>query len=87
MINSFVNFYCRLLETRGFVVVLLIGTLFYWYFGIMGTLSMSAKLDTGKILPRDSPVRRPNRLIEDYCKFPSGPSKIFCLQYGGNTTR
>ncbi|CAI4221691.1 unnamed protein product [Auanema sp. JU1783] len=63
-LKSFVHYYCRLLEYRPFVIMLVIGSLFYWYFGIIGSISMSAKLDTGKILPMESPVRRPNRFIE-----------------------
>ncbi|KJH51174.1 patched family protein [Dictyocaulus viviparus] len=57
--------YSRVLSDRRVALVLFIGTLVYWYFGIMGTISITAKLDTEKILPKDTPIHRPNRLIEN----------------------
>ncbi|KAL3071140.1 hypothetical protein niasHT_033120 [Heterodera trifolii] len=57
------DLYCDLLTNRCFGCVLLVGVLFYWYFALTGTLSINAKLDTEKILPRNSPLLEPHRLI------------------------
>lgn len=46
-------------------MLLLVFTIIYWIFAIFGTLSMSAKLDTEKILPKDSPIQEPNRIISN----------------------
>ncbi|KAK5978371.1 SSD domain-containing protein, partial [Trichostrongylus colubriformis] len=57
--------YSCVLADRRTAIVLFIGTIVYWYFGIMGTISITAKLDTEKILPKDTPIHRPNRLVEN----------------------
>uniref|UniRef100_A0A158PE29 SSD domain-containing protein n=1 Tax=Angiostrongylus costaricensis TaxID=334426 RepID=A0A158PE29_ANGCS len=57
--------YSRVLSDHRIALLLFIGTLVYWYFGIMGTISITAKLDTEKILPKDTPIHRPNRIIEN----------------------
>ncbi|WKX90079.1 hypothetical protein Q1695_009149 [Nippostrongylus brasiliensis] len=57
--------YSCVLSDRRVAVILFTGTLVYWYFGIMGTISITAKLDTEKILPKDTPIHRPNRLVEN----------------------
>uniref|UniRef100_A0A915ELK0 SSD domain-containing protein n=1 Tax=Ditylenchus dipsaci TaxID=166011 RepID=A0A915ELK0_9BILA len=66
-LNTFFNilcsFYCRILTNKVFVLLLSLGTLVYWYFAIMGTLNINAKLDTEKILPKQSPILEPHRLI------------------------
>lgn len=36
----------------------------YMYLAVYGTLSITSKLDTEKILPKDTPIHRPNRIIE-----------------------
>lgn len=43
--------------------MLLVAVLVYWYFALAGTLNIDAKLDTEKILPRNSPLLEPHRLI------------------------
>ncbi|KAI1722338.1 patched family domain-containing protein [Ditylenchus destructor] len=55
--------YCNTLTHPLCLIVLAIGTLVYWYFAIMGTLNINAKLDTEKILPKDCPILEPHRLI------------------------
>ncbi|EYC15948.1 hypothetical protein Y032_0035g3059 [Ancylostoma ceylanicum] len=57
--------YSRVISDYRVALGLFTVTLVYWYFGAMGTMSITAKLDTGKILPKDTPIRRPNRLMED----------------------
>nr|CDJ81753.1 Patched domain containing protein [Haemonchus contortus] len=57
--------YSCVLTDRRVALALLTGTIVYWYFGIMGTISITAKLDTEKILPKDTPIHRPNRLVEN----------------------
>lgn len=34
-------------------------------YAVTGTYFIEAKLDTGKILPKDTPIRKPNRLLEE----------------------
>uniref|UniRef100_A0A183C6X1 SSD domain-containing protein n=1 Tax=Globodera pallida TaxID=36090 RepID=A0A183C6X1_GLOPA len=55
--------YCDLLTSRLFGSMLLVGVLVYWYFALTGTLNINAKLDTEKILPRNSPLLEPHQLI------------------------
>ncbi|KAM3728002.1 Patched-related protein [Dirofilaria immitis] len=57
--------YCRMLEHRCFTVFLFVAVLVYWYFAIIGALSIKTRLDTVKILPRDSPIQRPNRILNE----------------------
>ncbi|KAL3990149.1 Patched family protein [Acanthocheilonema viteae] len=57
--------YCRILEHRCFTLFLFIAVLIYWYFAIIGALNIKTRLDTVKILPRDSPIQRPNRILND----------------------
>lgn len=52
-----------MLLNKFFIIVLFIGTLVYWYFAIIGTLNITAKLDTEKILPKDCPIFEPHRII------------------------
>uniref|UniRef100_A0A1I7VPP3 SSD domain-containing protein n=2 Tax=Loa loa TaxID=7209 RepID=A0A1I7VPP3_LOALO len=57
--------YCHILENRCFTVFLSIAVVIYWYFAIIGALNIKTRLDTVKILPRDSPIQRPNRILND----------------------
>lgn len=57
--------YCRILEHRCFTIFLSIAVIIYWYFSIIGALNIKTRLDTVKILPRDSPIQRPNRILND----------------------
>ncbi|KAK6726940.1 hypothetical protein RB195_004938 [Necator americanus] len=63
--HAILHGYSRVLSDHRVALVLFVGTLVYWYFGIMGTISITAKLDTEKILPKDTPIHRPNRLVEN----------------------
>uniref|UniRef100_A0A915Q2L6 SSD domain-containing protein n=1 Tax=Setaria digitata TaxID=48799 RepID=A0A915Q2L6_9BILA len=57
--------YCRILEHRCFTIFLAIAVITYWYFAIIGALNIKTRLDTVKILPRDSPIQTPNRILND----------------------
>jgi hypothetical protein len=59
------SLYCRLIELRMFFAVLMIGTVAYWCFGVIGALHIKTRLDVQKILPNDSPLKVPNRLISN----------------------
>uniref|UniRef100_A0A0N4ZNE8 SSD domain-containing protein n=1 Tax=Parastrongyloides trichosuri TaxID=131310 RepID=A0A0N4ZNE8_PARTI len=55
--------YCNILSNHWFALILFVGALIYWYFAIMGTLNIQSRLDTEKILPKDSPLIEPHKLI------------------------
>ncbi|CEF66711.1 Sterol-sensing domain and Patched family-containing protein [Strongyloides ratti] len=55
--------YCNIISNPWFAIFLLIGSGVYWYFAIMGTLNIQSRLDTEKILPKDSPLVEPHKLI------------------------
>uniref|UniRef100_A0A915BS05 SSD domain-containing protein n=1 Tax=Parascaris univalens TaxID=6257 RepID=A0A915BS05_PARUN len=57
--------YCRIISLKAFDVVLLIGTLVYWYFGIMGTMNIKTRLDVEKLLPKDSPLQEANGVVSN----------------------
>ncbi|VDN32745.1 unnamed protein product [Gongylonema pulchrum] len=68
-IDTFMNWvlkmYCRILEHRCFTVFLAVALVAYWYFAIIGALNIKTRLDTAKILPKDSPIQAPNRILSD----------------------
>ncbi|CAB3407892.1 unnamed protein product [Caenorhabditis bovis] len=64
--RKFLKFYSKVISHWASFVFLMLGALVYWGFGIIGTINMEAKLDTAKILPLDTPIRKPNRLMEEY---------------------
>lgn len=57
--------YCKLLVNKVFFVFILILTGVYWYFAIYGITSMKTRLDAAKILPNDSPLQTPNKILTD----------------------
>uniref|UniRef100_A0A1I7WTD2 SSD domain-containing protein n=1 Tax=Heterorhabditis bacteriophora TaxID=37862 RepID=A0A1I7WTD2_HETBA len=65
MFRAILHILSRALSDRRVAIFLFLGTLVYWYFGVMGTISMTAKLDTEKILPKDTPILRPNNFMEN----------------------
>ncbi|KAK0394459.1 hypothetical protein QR680_000749 [Steinernema hermaphroditum] len=62
-LQRLLRLYCQLLGHKFFALVLLLGSLVYWYFAIWGTLNINTKLDTEKILPADSPIQEPHRVM------------------------
>lgn len=57
--------YCRIIGHRLFTVSLVGATIVYWYFAVLGALNIKTRLDTVKILPKDSPIQAPNRILND----------------------
>uniref|UniRef100_A0A0N5B0M8 SSD domain-containing protein n=1 Tax=Syphacia muris TaxID=451379 RepID=A0A0N5B0M8_9BILA len=57
--------YCKMIGHWSFSIVLLIVTVIYWYFAIIGALKIKTRLDTVKILPKDSPMQAPNQILND----------------------
>ncbi|CCD67927.1 SSD domain-containing protein [Caenorhabditis elegans] len=58
-----INVYCKILSNKFFAVVVMLGTAIYWYFAIYGLMTMKTRLDAVKILPKDSPLQRPNLVL------------------------
>ncbi|ULT80262.1 hypothetical protein L3Y34_010676 [Caenorhabditis briggsae] len=58
-----INIYCKILSHKLFAVVVMVGTGIYWYFAIYGLMTMKTRLDAVKILPKDSPLQRPNLVL------------------------
>uniref|UniRef100_A0A1I7UEV2 SSD domain-containing protein n=1 Tax=Caenorhabditis tropicalis TaxID=1561998 RepID=A0A1I7UEV2_9PELO len=63
--NKALEIYAKIICSRWTFVFLIIGSLVYWGFGIYGTLGIRAVLNTAKILPLETPIRKPNRIIEE----------------------
>uniref|UniRef100_A0A914ZN15 SSD domain-containing protein n=1 Tax=Parascaris univalens TaxID=6257 RepID=A0A914ZN15_PARUN len=68
-IDSFMKcilkYYCRIIGHRIFTIVLIGALVIYWYFAFLGALTIKTRLDTVKILPRDSPIQMPNRILNN----------------------
>ncbi|KHN70711.1 Patched domain-containing protein 3 [Toxocara canis] len=64
-IRRALKLYCGLISQKVFGVVLLIVTLVYWYFGVIGTLNIKTRLDVEKLLPKDSPLQEANGVISN----------------------
>ncbi|CAJ0964113.1 unnamed protein product, partial [Mesorhabditis belari] len=60
-----IDWYAKIVSHRLTALLLFAGSLVYWFFAIKGTIQIESKLDTGKILPIETPIRRPNRLMEE----------------------
>ncbi|CAO4359964.1 unnamed protein product [Caenorhabditis nigoni] len=63
--NKALGFYAKIICSRWTFLLLIVGSLVYWGFGIYGTLGIRAVLNTAKILPLETPIRKPNRIIEE----------------------
>lgn len=59
------KYYCRIIGHRAFTIVLIGATFVYWYSAFLGALTIKTRLDTVKILPKDSPIQAPNRILND----------------------
>lgn len=59
------KFYCRVIAHRLFTIFILVAVAIYWYFAIVGALMIKTRLDTEKILPKDSPIQAPNKILND----------------------
>ncbi|CAJ0561245.1 unnamed protein product, partial [Mesorhabditis spiculigera] len=64
-LKCLVRGYAKVISHPAVAIVLLLGSLVYWFFAVKGTVGLESKLDTGKILPIHTPIRRPNRLMEE----------------------
>ncbi|CAB3400636.1 unnamed protein product [Caenorhabditis bovis] len=58
-----IKIYCKLLASKFFCALVITGTFVYWYFAIYGLMTMKTRLDAVKILPKDSPLQRPNQVL------------------------
>ncbi|CAI2308643.1 unnamed protein product [Caenorhabditis sp. 36 PRJEB53466] len=63
--NKMLEVYAKIVCSRWTFALLIVGSLVYWGFGIYGTLGIRAVLNTAKILPLETPIRKPNRIIEE----------------------
>uniref|UniRef100_A0A1I7WSP7 WW domain-containing protein n=1 Tax=Heterorhabditis bacteriophora TaxID=37862 RepID=A0A1I7WSP7_HETBA len=57
--------YCRLIGCKLFTLFIISATIIYWYFGVVGLLNIKTRLDAVKILPRDSPLQKPNDILSN----------------------
>ncbi|TKR93870.1 hypothetical protein L596_008245 [Steinernema carpocapsae] len=62
-LQKVLKIYCKVIGHPAIAAILFTGQLVYWYFAIWGTLNINTKLDTEKILPVDSPIQEPHRLM------------------------
>lgn len=61
--KKILRMYCKLISNKLFTLLIISGTVVYWYFGIVGILNCKTRLDAAKILPRDSPIQEPNHIL------------------------
>ncbi|GMT33947.1 hypothetical protein PFISCL1PPCAC_25244, partial [Pristionchus fissidentatus] len=61
--ENILNCYCRLIGHRMFTIGIVAATCIYWYFGIVGIMNIKTRLDAVKILPKDSPIQKPNHIL------------------------
>ncbi|VDK44810.1 unnamed protein product [Anisakis simplex] len=64
-IRRVLKMYTWIISQKVFSIVLLLGTLVYWYFGIMGTLNIKTRLDVERLLPRNSPLQEANSIVSN----------------------
>ncbi|VDM53760.1 unnamed protein product [Angiostrongylus costaricensis] len=63
--NKLLHYYCCLLGHKVFISFVVAATFVYWYFAIIGILEIKTRLDTVKILPKNSPLQRPNYILSN----------------------
>lgn len=67
--KNVLRLYCRLIGHRAFTVSIVLLTCVYWYFGAVGLMNMQTRLDAVKILPKNSPLQRPNHILTNIGMF------------------
>jgi len=75
--EAFVDAYSRVMCSRLFHLFNLVVFTTYMGFAIYGTINISAKLDTEKILPRHSIIRRPHELLAHTVWYEYYPLQVF----------
>ena len=75
--EAFVDGYSKVMCSRLFHLFNFVVFTTYMGFAIYGTISISAKLDTEKILPRHSIIRRPHQLLAHTVWYEYYPLQIF----------
>ncbi|CAJ0589678.1 unnamed protein product [Cylicocyclus nassatus] len=58
--------HCMIVSKEYIAVFVLLATLYYYYYSTRGILSMKVSLDSVKILPKDSLLRKPNSVLTNY---------------------
>ncbi|KAF8384299.1 ptr-5, partial [Pristionchus pacificus] len=61
--ENILTLYCKLIGHKMFTIAIVTATCVYWYFGIIGLMSIKTRLDAVKILPKDSPIQKPNHIL------------------------
>uniref|UniRef100_A0A7E4ZUE0 SSD domain-containing protein n=1 Tax=Panagrellus redivivus TaxID=6233 RepID=A0A7E4ZUE0_PANRE len=68
-INDFaqgvLHVYCKIIGHRIFTGLLVIAVGTYWYFAVYGAMAIQTRLDSQKILPKDSPIQKPNKVLHE----------------------
>ena len=55
--------YSRLIGNRIVGLLIFAATGTYWYFAVYGAMNIKTRLDSQKILPKDSPIQKPNAVL------------------------
>ncbi|MFH4982804.1 hypothetical protein AB6A40_009513 [Gnathostoma spinigerum] len=59
------NFYCFILQLPPFTLTVIAAMALYLYFSIIGVVTIQTRLDPSKILPANSPIQIPNKMLND----------------------
>ncbi|VDK77195.1 unnamed protein product [Onchocerca ochengi] len=64
-LNFILKCYCRLITSKLFGFLAVIGILVYWFFGFIGALTIETRLDVEKLLPKNSPLQEANAIVSN----------------------
>uniref|UniRef100_A0A183FPT3 SSD domain-containing protein n=1 Tax=Heligmosomoides polygyrus TaxID=6339 RepID=A0A183FPT3_HELPZ len=58
--------HCAIISRVEIAILVLVLTLLYWYYSFQGVMNIDVRLDSEKILPKDSKLHEPNSLLTRY---------------------
>ena len=74
--SSTCDIYTQILEHRLVALVLFLSMLAYWYFAIVGTLTINSKIDPEKLLPHNSKVRKAEKTMSSLVYYEYYPISV-----------